>query len=196
MRQGALVILGIVACIMFAWIIVLLSAFPERLWIPKERPGAALKEPYGDWQEWESSEAGFKISVPSQPTDATSEVPFPGSSGNIHYHMFASEDLQGGMYSINKITYPADSDLSKPYDAMEAVIGTTIPSAQGGRREMVRTEWNGLPRVDFTITDSDSQVSGFVVLKGSEMFMVFYLDIPPNFDPKTRDHFLGSFQII
>lgn len=194
MLERLLVIFSIIALILGAWIFVFRSADPENFYLDGESPSSVMDRPFADWVEFDVPQHGFRVRLPAYPTSAESEVEVPGVSQAVLYKLWATQDLSGAAYSVNVVIYPPELDLSRPYEAMDALLNDVLKGSGADQRRLVEVgDLDGHPQMSFTVEGSESRAGGQMVLRGRKLYLIFYLNIPGNFDESTRDYFVESF---
>lgn len=147
-----------------------------------------------DWKEFVANSGNFKAVLPSHPQHAKQVVEIPNSDKKRVYEMYASDKVNGTVFMISIITYPADVDTS---DITQMLQGTVTELMQGNAdNKLIKQEetiYQNHPALDFTIENEPFKVEGITFMIDKALYVLSYTARINDFKPAEYKYFIDSF---
>lgn len=149
------------------------------------------------WQEFKPQSGLFKVSLPHRPQYAKDLVPIPGTSQNRRYDMYASEDIDGTLYLISVITYPAESETPEEgEDILKQIVDELMKTKPGNQLSMLKDNpFKNQHALDFSFVNRDFYVEGKIFMIGKTVYVLNYVTRKENLHQEDFQHFLDSFEL-
>ena len=110
--------------------------------------------------------------------------------------MFVSEKMDGALFMISLITYPADYNTSNTRQLLRDVIDEMVKSNQDNTLNSIKdTKFLNFSAFDFNVTNKDYGVDGKAFIQNKTIYLLTYIAKNSAFDEKEYQHFLDSFQL-
>lgn len=156
----------------------------------------AEAETFPKWKEFEPKSGLFKVLLPHPPHYAKDLVPIPDSDKKRRYDMYASEKIDGTLFMITVITYPAEVDMTDSHEILQQIVNELKHSKSDNQITNLKDGFfQTHPAVDFTINNKEIQVEGKAFIVGNTVFVLSYVVKEDHFDPVEYQEYIDSFQL-
>ncbi len=145
------------------WFIGLTRAIFE----PEDRHAATK-----NWITFQPESKDFKIKFPTAPTQEAEQLPVDDTDLHIDYTSYNSVGKDGVYYSVSRMVYPSEVDLSKI--ELEDLIQEIVESSAGNKLvTSKKTQMQGYRAADFFIQFlSDRNLKGRMVVVGQTQYLL------------------------
>lgn len=154
-------------------------------------------EIFENWTPFKPKSDLFKVLLPHPPQYAKDLVPIPGSDKKRRYDMYASEKIDGTLFLISVITYPAEIDMTESHDILKQIVDELKNSKPDNQITKVKDSlFKNDPALDFTIINKELQVEGIAFIEGKTVFVLSYVSKKDHFDQTEYQHYIDSFELL
>lgn len=150
-----------------------------------------------EWVHYTSAYAGFKVSFPTDPQEASKELVIPGSGKVLNYEELTSVEGNKVHYSVSYMELPRRWRLAGDAALLKGVLDVMVKHTEGS--ELVEKGFNkfdGYRVLDFRMKEgTDQEEKGRLLIVGQTLFKLS-IAYPPSYSEKMQESpFLNSFEV-
>jgi Tfp pilus assembly protein PilE len=150
-----------------------------------------------EWQEYTSLVGSFTALFPSSPTHETQNNKVDGTYITLVTEMYTSGD-DDSAYFVAYTKYPTTLELDTPIITLEGVVNGMVETNPSNKLiSTENTKIQNSPAVDFLISNSKEEIylKGSVILRGRELYMVYYAYSTGLYSEADYSKFMNSFEM-
>jgi hypothetical protein len=190
------VVLSICALLFLGVIVTALNMKNAYRMIPVQMSEEMKVPPYADWREFIPQSKKFKVMLPTVPQYAQDSNLIANTEQKRFYEMFISEKLNGAIFMISQITYPAEYNVNTR-QLLKDTIDEMVKSNPDNTLNFVNdTTFLDQTAFDFNITNKDFGVDGKAFMYGKTIYLLTYIAKNAEFNKEEYKHFLDSFHLL
>lgn len=151
--------------------------------------------PADGWVQYSSSDAGFKISFPTDPEHESKELVIPNTGKVLNYKEISSEESGKVSYKLNHMELPRKWRLAGDTTLLKGVLDAMVKHTKAELLEKQFTMHQGYRALDFRMKQEESEIKGrLIIVKG--VLYKLTVDYPPSLAQEMEGNpFLNSFEV-
>lgn len=151
---------------------------------------------FADWREFTAQENAFTVQLPQPAQYASESAPIPDTGLQRAYEMYISQQLNGTIYMISMITYPAQIDTSNQNQMVEDFVQEIVRSRGDNRlQQSSKVSYQGREAVNFIIKNKDYDMKAMAFMIDKTVYLLSYVAQKNNFNEDEYNHFINSFRL-
>lgn len=148
------------------------------------------------WKDFSAKADKFKNKFPSTPQYAVDSVAIPGTDKKRLYEMYVAEKLDGAVFMVSIVSYPADFSTNNSQQMLHDAVDEMMQTKPNNRLKSIEdTQFQGYPAVDFNITKDDFNVKGKGVIVDKMLYLLTYVQKAADFNEAEYQHFFNEFHL-
>lgn len=149
-----------------------------------------------EWVQYSSNDAGFKISFPTNPQEASKELVIPDSGKVLNYEEITSNENDKVHYSVSHMDLPRRWRIASDTTLLKGILDVIVKHTEGA--ELIEKGFNkfaGRRVLDFKMKQGENEIKGRMLIAGPTLYKLS-ITYPPSVSNKMQQNlFLDSFEV-
>jgi hypothetical protein len=148
-----------------------------------------------EWIQYSSDDAGFKISFPTNPEEASKELVIPDSGKVLSYEEITSAENEKVHYSVSHMELPRKWRLAGSTTLLKGVLDIMVKYEGSELIEKEFKKFDGFRVLDFRMKQGNDEVKGRLIIVGPTLYKLSITYPSTHADKMQQNPFLDSFEI-
>lgn len=152
---------------------------------------------HSTWLVFKPRSGLFQVALPHSPQYAKDFVPIPGTDQKRRYDMYASEDIDGTVFLISVITYPAEAVTGESSELLKQIVNELMKAKPDNQLiSQKESSFQGHEALDFKFENKQFHVEGKAFKVDNRVYVLSHVTRKGDREIEDFNYFINSFELL